>query len=64
MSFFETTLAAHQFVRIHRSYIINTQLITRIDGYEKENHLAILTSGAKLPVSKAGYSKLRELLGI
>jgi len=64
MSFFETTLAAHQFVRIHRSYIINTQLITRIDAYEKENHLAILTSGAKLPVSKAGYSKLRELLGI
>jgi two-component system, LytTR family, response regulator len=40
------------------------QEITRIDPYEKENHLAILRSGAKLPVSKSGYGKLKEVLGL
>ncbi|HKG67273.1 MAG TPA: response regulator [Segetibacter sp.] len=64
MQYFEQLLQPHHFVRIHRSFIINTQLITRIDPYEKESHLVLLTSGAKLPVSKAGYLKLKEMLGI
>src|ERR1700694_758976 len=42
MGFFEDSLPASQFVRTHRSYIVNVQEITRIDPYEKENHLAIL----------------------
>lgn len=64
MGFFEQTLETQNFIRIHRSYIINVQLITRIDPYEKENHLAILSIGTKLPVSKAGYAKLKQVLGI
>ena len=64
MGYFEEALEAQNFIRIHRSYIINVQLITRIDPYEKENHLAILSIGAQLPVSKAGYAKLRQALGI
>jgi two-component system LytT family response regulator len=64
MSFFESALPQNQFVRTHRSYIINVQEITRIDPYEKENHLAILKSGARIPVSKNGYGKLKEVLGI
>jgi two-component system, LytTR family, response regulator len=64
MSFFENTLPQEQFVRTHRSYILNVQEITRIDPYEKENHLAILRSGARVPVSKSGYGKLREVLGL
>ena len=64
MQYFEQLLQPHHFVRIHRSFIINTQLITRIDPYEKESHLVLLTSGVKLPVSKAGYLKLKEMLGI
>jgi len=64
MSYFEQSLESFQFVRIHRSFIVNTQLITRIDAYEKDSHLLLLTTGAKLPVSKAGYSKLKEVLGI
>jgi two-component system LytT family response regulator len=63
MSHFEQTLQ-QQFVRVHRSYIINTQLITRIDPYEKDGHLVLLSTGARLPVSKAGYAKLKEVLGI
>jgi two-component system LytT family response regulator len=64
MGFFEQTLNQSQFVRTHRSYIINIQEITRIEPYEKESHLAILKSGAKIPVSKTGYVKLRSVLGL
>ena len=64
MNSFEQSLQPFQFVRVHRSYIVNTQLITRIDAHDKENHLLILNTGAKLPVSKAGYAKLKEVLGI
>ncbi len=64
MSFFEQTLDARQFVRVHRSYMVSVQEITRIDPYEKDSHLAILKSGAKIPVSKTGYVKLKQVLGI
>ena len=64
LSFFENTLPQEQFVRTHRSYILNVQEITRIDPYEKENHLAILRSGARIPVSKNGYGKLKNVLGL
>ena len=64
MSHFEKTLDPQQFVRSHRSYIMNIQQITRIDPYEKDNHVAILKSGAKVPVSRNGYAKLRTVLGL
>lgn len=64
MQHFEQLLQQQQFVRIHRSYIVNVQLITRIDPYEKENHLAILQTGARLPVSKSGYARLKTVLGL
>jgi two-component system LytT family response regulator len=64
MNFFEQTLDAQQFARCHRSYIINVQQVTRIDPNEKDNHLAILKSGQKIPVSRNGYAKLREVLGL
>ncbi|MBS7563913.1 LytTR family transcriptional regulator DNA-binding domain-containing protein [Mucilaginibacter sp. Bleaf8] len=64
MSFFEQTLDARQFVRVHRSYIISIPQITRIDPYEKDAHLAILKSGARIPVSRSGYAKLKQVLGL
>jgi two-component system LytT family response regulator len=64
MNFFEQTLDPRYFVRVHRSYMVAIQQITRIDPYEKDSHLAILKSGAKVPVSKTGYVKLKQVLGI
>jgi len=64
MNHFEQTLDANLFVRTHRSYIVNIQQITRIDPYEKDNHIAILRSGGKVPVSRNGYVKLRSVLGL
>lgn len=64
MGYFEDVLDASLFVRTHRSYMINVHEITRIDPYEKENHIALLKSGAKIPVSRAGYPKLKSILGL
>ena len=64
MSFYENTLDATLFVRVHRSYIIQISQITRIEPLEKDQHIALLKSGAKIPLSKAGYSKLRNVLGL
>ena len=64
MNHFEQVLDGQQFVRSHRSYIVNVQQITRIDPYEKDSHVAILRSGVKVPVSRNGYGKLKEVLGL
>ncbi|MBS1599324.1 MAG: LytTR family transcriptional regulator DNA-binding domain-containing protein [Bacteroidetes bacterium] len=64
MAHFEKILDQQHFVRTHRSYILNVQQITRIDPYEKDNHIAILKSGSKVPVSKTGYGKLKSVLGL
>jgi two-component system LytT family response regulator len=64
MSHMEQVLDQSQFVRSHRSYIVNVQQITRIDPYEKDNHVAILRSGAKVPVSRTGYPRLKTILGL
>lgn len=64
MNHFEQVLDTNQFVRSHRSYIINITQITRIDPYEKDNHVAILKSGVKVPISRGGYGKVKEVLGL
>lgn len=64
MSYFESILNANSFIRTHRSYIVNILHITRIEPYEKENLLALLKSGAKIPVSRSGYPKLKTILGL
>jgi two-component system, LytTR family, response regulator len=64
MGYFEQSLNPELFVRTHRSFIVNVQLITRIEPYEKEGYLVILKTGAQVPVSKNGYAKLKQVLGM
>lgn len=64
MTFFENALDKNIYVRCHRSFIVNVQLINRLEVYEKDSHVAILTTGAKVQVSKSGYSKLKSVLGV
>ena len=64
MSFYELSLDASQFVRVHRSYIIQLSQLTRIEPLEKDTHLALLKNGVKIPLSKTGYSKLKTVLGL
>lgn len=64
MNFYEQSLDPQLFVRVHRSYIVHINQITKIEPYQKETHLAILRNGTQIPVSKTGYTKLKSLLGI
>ncbi len=62
MKFYEDNLPKADFVRIHRSYIVKVEAIKGIEPYGKDNHIAILHSGDKLPVSRAGYKHLKKEL--
>jgi two-component system LytT family response regulator len=62
MSDLESQLDAARFVRIHRSYLLNIDRLSRLELYSKDSWLAILTSGAHLPVSRAGHARLKELI--
>jgi two-component system, LytTR family, response regulator len=58
----ESSLDPAKFVRIHRSYLLNLDWLARVELDERENRIAILTDGRRLPVSRAGYTRLSELL--
>ena len=58
----EACLDPNCFVRIHRSYIVNLERVVRIEPYGKDSRLAILSDGARLPVSRTGYARLQSLL--
>jgi two-component system LytT family response regulator len=62
MKFYEQNLPKVDFLRIHRSYIVKVGEIKQIEPYGKENYVAILNSGDKLPVSRSGYKLLKEEL--
>jgi two-component system LytT family response regulator len=64
MSHFEKVLSVSQFIRVHRSYIVQLQEVTRIEPYDKDGHVVLLKSGARIPVSRTGYTRLKEVLGI
>jgi len=58
----ESQLDPDVFVRIHRSYIVNIGRVSRIEQ-GRDSHTAILADGARLPVSRSGYQKVRNLIG-
>ncbi|TFV93304.1 response regulator transcription factor [Algoriphagus kandeliae] len=64
MKALEDAVSPEKFARIHRSYMLNLNEITRIEPYERDSYLVFLKSGQKLPVSKTGYSRLRQVLGL
>lgn len=64
MSYYEQTLDSSMFFRTHRSFIINLQQLNKIEPLEKNTFVVILKSGKKVPLSRSGYSKIKELLGI
>lgn len=63
MASFEQSLDKNRFVRVHRSYIVNIAEASRLDPYEKDSHVLLLRGGQKIPVSKQGMGRIRELLG-
>jgi two-component system LytT family response regulator len=62
ISSLEQSLDPSRFVRIHRSYIVNIERVARVEPYGKNSKIALLTTGDQLAVSRAGYTRLGELL--
>jgi two-component system LytT family response regulator len=58
----ERELDPGRFLRVHRSYILNLDRLAGLELYAKDSRVAILKDGTRLPVSRPGYSRLRELL--
>jgi two-component system LytT family response regulator len=58
----ESALDARAFVRVHRRYILNVARLARIEVTDTDSRVAILSDGARLPISRSGYARLRELL--
>ncbi len=64
MNYYEDLLDSSKFFRTHRSFIINLQELTRIEPLEKNTYIALLKNGKKVPLSRSGYVKLKETLGV
>ncbi|HAN79328.1 MAG TPA: DNA-binding response regulator [Bacteroidales bacterium] len=62
MKFYENHLDAGQFVRVHRSYIVNIEAVYKLELFSKDSYILLLRNGAKISVSKAGYKKLKDVL--
>ncbi len=60
----EESLDPEKFARVHRSFLVNLQEVAGLEPYEKESYLLRLRSGQKIPVSKSGYARLRQVLGL
>jgi len=58
----EIQLDARAFLRVHRSYIVKVAAIARIEPSGRDGHCAVLHGGVKLPISRTGYQKIRELI--
>ena len=64
MKYFEEHLPENQFVRVHRSVIVNVEMISRIELYEKQNQLLTLKNGQQIKTSPGGYKALRAVLNL
>ncbi len=64
MKYFETSLPRNQFVRVHRSFIVNVEKILRIELYEKQNQMLTLKNGDQIRASVSGYKELRTILNL
>jgi two-component system LytT family response regulator len=64
MKYFEKHLPLDRFVRVHRSFIVPVGAIEQIELYQKDSYIIKLRTGQTIPVSKSGYTRLKDVLGI
>ncbi|MEL7002801.1 MAG: LytTR family transcriptional regulator DNA-binding domain-containing protein [Bacteroidota bacterium] len=62
MKYLENALPSERFIRVHRSYIVAIENIDRLEAYSKDSYIAILKNEQNIPVSKSGYTTLKNVL--
>ncbi|GGY87927.1 LytR/AlgR family response regulator transcription factor [Pseudoduganella plicata] len=63
LSELESQLDPQRFLRIHRSWLVNIEAVSRIEQATRDSHVAVLKDGSRVPVSRSGYQKLRAAMG-
>lgn len=61
LSDLERQLPCDSFLRIHRSHLINLEYVTSIEPFDASRLQVVMKSGARIPASRAGSKRLREL---
>lgn len=64
MGHYEKALPQKQFMRIHRSYIINIDALSKIESFEKNSYRATLSDGNVVPISRTAYPLLKSTLDL
>ena len=60
----EASLDPRQFVRVHRSYVLNVTRVSRLEPWGQGSKMAVLHDGRNVPVSRSGEARLRSALGL
>lgn len=60
----ESSLDPQQFVRVHRSYLLNVSRVSRIEPWGQGSKMAVLKDGRTIPVSRSGEARLHAALGV
>ena len=61
LSELEQHLAAANFLRIHRSHLVNLEHVVSIEPYDGARVQVVMKSGAQIIASRAGSKRLRDL---
>ena len=62
MNYLEDRLPQDKYIRVHRSYIINSFFIEKLERYGKETYVMQIKGGGDIKTSKAGAKRLKEVL--
>ncbi|HTD06794.1 LytTR family DNA-binding domain-containing protein [Undibacterium sp.] len=62
LSELETQLDPKRFVRVHRSYLINLEKLQGMERTSKDSHTALMRDGKQIPISRAGYERIKAVM--
>lgn len=62
MKFFEQHLNSHEFMRVHRSYILRLDQVVQLEPYGKDSYVARLKDSTSVKISKSGFKNLKAKL--
>jgi DNA-binding LytR/AlgR family response regulator len=64
LKYFEEHLPKTQFLRVHRSFIVNIHAIESIERLGREQYMLLLKNKEKIKATPEGYKQLRKILNL